>query len=216
MVGRSSHVVRLGPSLLGWVRRGEPCPSSGNSLCYLPTDGKCSMHSANVHWVPATMPGSAGTGGYTGEEGSPGLCPHRARITAWAPQESHSELSVNPRRPWSLISYQEKKHRFGHDWSVRGSQEGPLAKDPVPSSLSFLGTTQPGSRGLEAGEKLAETGNGPTPNSSSSPSTHATDDLTSPLQPKGEKAHALSSFPLGFSSKCSQGSKVTLVFKHNP
>lgn len=79
-VGQSSHVVRLGPSLLGWVRRGEPCPSSGNSLCYLPTDGKCSMHSANVHWIPATMPGSAGTGGYSGEADSPGLCPHRARI----------------------------------------------------------------------------------------------------------------------------------------
>ena len=135
--------------------------------------------------------------------------------------EPQVELSVNPASPRSLVSYQEKKHRFGRDWSVGGSQEGPSDKDHGPSNLSFVSNAQPGSRGgCEARVEQAETGSQPRPDTLP-PALPGLlqDDLTSRLQrflgPSEENTCAWL-FTLGFSSKCRQGNKVTLDSKYSP
>lgn len=66
--------IRPLPVGLGKERR---TLSSLRQLTMLSSHGwEMFTHLANVPWVPATMPGSAGAGGYGGEVDSPEVCPH--------------------------------------------------------------------------------------------------------------------------------------------
>lgn len=106
-VGQSFHVFQLGLSLLGWVRRGEPCPASGNSLFYLPTDGKGSTQQTSTGF-PLQCRALLALGGTVGNGAALDSALAESKDTAQAPQQNHSELSVSPTSPWSLISYKRR------------------------------------------------------------------------------------------------------------
>lgn len=129
--------------------QGELCPALGNLLCYFPTDGNCwsvrqtstkFLLCARLHWHQQTVVGDEADLNSALIEGKAGV---------WAPQESHFELLISSTCALGFNFLPREETNTGV--VMTGVCKGLTDKDPMLSS-----STQPGSRGPEAGVGLAD------------------------------------------------------------